>query len=228
MHRREFLLTTAVASLPLPVRAVPVGLQVGVARVDLTPPMSMKAALGGYGERMSKPAVGVHDRVWVKCVIISDGTKRLALVTADALGFPPPVRVVVMERLKSQNAPVDEVMLLPSHSHTSFDLFALHPKNVFRIPQIGLYQQEAFDHVVAKLTEVIIAAGRKLVPAKIGTGRITLPRWNRNRRGVGVTDPDFTLIRIDSVSPGGSGSLPPGGGGLGWGDGPVRTMRPPH
>src|SRR2546427_13251698 len=36
-------------------------LQGGVARVNITPPPEMKAILGGYGERMSKPAVGVHD-----------------------------------------------------------------------------------------------------------------------------------------------------------------------
>src|SRR3954454_15534654 len=101
MHRRDFLLTSAAASWCLAAGAELAGLHAGVACVDLTPPMSMKAALGGYGERMSKPAVGVHDRVWVKCVTLSDGVKRLALVTADALGFPPPVRVAVMEKLKS-------------------------------------------------------------------------------------------------------------------------------
>ncbi len=205
MHRRDFLLSSSAVAATLVGHAVRAGegntpLQAGIARVDLTPPISMKATLGGYGERMSKPAVGVHDRVWVKCVVLSDGTKRLALVTADTLGFPPPVRIALMEKLKSQNVKVDEVMLLPSHSHTSFDLFALHPKNIFRIPQIGLFQQEAFDHVVSKLAEVITKANEKLVPVKVGTGRITLPGWNRNRRGVVTSDPDFTLTRIDEAS----------------------------
>src|SRR4051794_13597153 len=121
MHRRDFLLTTAAAPLALAARAESSALRAGVARIDLTPGMSMKATLGGYGARMSKPAEGVHDRVWAKCVVLADDTKRLALVTADALGFPPPVRVAVLERLKSQNVTVDEVLLLPSHSHNSFD-----------------------------------------------------------------------------------------------------------
>ena len=30
----------------------------------------MKAALGGYGARMSKPAVGVHDAVWAKALVL--------------------------------------------------------------------------------------------------------------------------------------------------------------
>jgi hypothetical protein len=199
MHRREFLLTTTAASLATSTRASGTSLHAGVARVDLTPPLSMKVALGGYGARMSKPAEGVHDRVWAKCVVLGDGMKRIALVTADALGFPPPVRVAVLDKLKSQGVTLDEVMLLPSHSHTSFDLFALHPKNLFRIPQIGLFHQEAFDHVVGKLVEVIATASRQAMAVTVGTGHLTLPGWNRNRRGVGTSDPDFTLTRLDHV-----------------------------
>lgn len=174
-------------------------LTAAVARVDLTPPMSMKATLGGYGARMSKPAEGVHDRVWLKCVMLNDGARRLALVTADSLCFPYPVRQAVMAKLKENNVAVDDVMILPSHTHTSFDLFSLHPKNIYRIPQIGVYQKEAFDHVVAKLAEVITKANTNFKTVKVGTGRTTLPGWNRNRRGNKISDPDFTLTRIDDM-----------------------------
>jgi len=203
MHRRGFMITASTAASAYLLKAngaATANVIACVARVDLTPPMSMKATLGGYGARMSKPAEGVHDRVWLKCLVLSDGSKRLAIVTADALGFPPPVRAALLEKLKSQNTNLDEVLLLPSHSHNSFDIFALHPKNIYRIPQIGVFQQEAFDHVVARLTEVIIKANQQLVPVKIGTERMMLPGWNRNRRGVGISDPDFTLTRVDDVN----------------------------
>ena len=66
-------------------------LTAGTARVDITPPPEMKVALGGYGERMSRPAEGVHDRVFAKALVVSDpdGKRRYALLTADILGFPP-------------------------------------------------------------------------------------------------------------------------------------------
>src|SRR2546427_376660 len=69
--------------------AGPPSVEAGVARVNLTPPLEMKAALGGYGERMSKPAVGVHDAVWAKALVLTQGGRKFALVTADVLGFPP-------------------------------------------------------------------------------------------------------------------------------------------
>jgi hypothetical protein len=64
-------------------------LMAGVARVDLTPPLELKATLGGYGERMSQPATGVHDRVWAKALVLHAADRRFAIVTADVLAFPP-------------------------------------------------------------------------------------------------------------------------------------------
>lgn len=203
MHRRSFLaaastLTASLLAYPES-KAAEGTLSAGVARVDLTPPLKMKATLGGYGARMSKPAEGVHDRVWLKCVMLNDSFRRLAIVTADSLCFPYPVRQAVMEQLKQKNVTVDDVLILPSHSHNSFDLFALHPKNIYRIPQIGVFQQEAFDHVVTRLVEVITRANQNFVPVKVGTARSTLPGWNRNRRGLNISDPDFTLTRIETL-----------------------------
>src|SRR3954452_10515109 len=53
--------------------AIAAELRAGVARVDLTPPLQMRAPLGGYGARMNRPAVGVHDRIFAKALLVSDG-----------------------------------------------------------------------------------------------------------------------------------------------------------
>src|SRR3954464_12396221 len=97
-------------------------LRAGVARVDLTPPLSMKAPLGGYGARMNRPAEGVHDRIFAKALVVSDGSRKFALVTADMLGFAPPFKPSIIERLSGQGWSAEQVMLLPSHSHTSLDM----------------------------------------------------------------------------------------------------------
>ena len=85
-----------------PCRATAVELRAGVARVDLTPPLGMKAPLGGYGERMNRPAEGVHDRIFAKALVVSDGTRKFALVTADLLGFAPAFKPAVVERSHDQ------------------------------------------------------------------------------------------------------------------------------
>ena len=112
-------------------------LQAGVARVNLTPPLEMKAALGGYGARQSKPALGVHDSVWAAALVLASGDRKFVLVTADVLAFPPQFKAAVMQGLSSEGWGADQVMLLPSHTHTSIDMMALHPGNVFGNRQLG-------------------------------------------------------------------------------------------
>lgn len=179
--------------------ADPATLRGGAARVNLTPPLEMKVALGGYGARMSKPAVGVHDAVWAKALVLAQDDRRFALVTADVLAFPPLFKAAVVERLSAEGWSAHQIMLLPSHTHTSFDMMALHPANQFSIPQIGLFQSAAFAHVADKLATAIREAGRTLTPVVAGTLTVAVPERNRNRRGLASRDPDLTVTRVDAT-----------------------------
>ncbi len=176
-------------------------IQVGMARIDITPPIDMKATLGGYGERMSRPASGVHDRLFAKALVVNSADKKFALVTLDALGLPPAVKPAVLEKLAGDGWKEEEILLLPSHSHTSIEMNAINPKNVFPIPNLGIYQPALFDLVVGKLVEVIRAAGSQRVDARIGTGSVLLDgEWKRNRRdGNSFIDPTLTVTRIDTL-----------------------------
>ena len=192
------LAAALVVAYVAPTRAVE--LAAGVATVDLTPPAEMKAALGGYGARLSRPAEGVHDRIYAKALVISDGERTFAIVTADILAFPPPVKPAVVIRLEQAGVSCDQLILLPSHSHTSIDMSAINPGNVFAIPQIGVYQPELYELVVNRLVDVVRRAATKLQPVTVGTSCLDLKGWNRNRREEGgPTDATLTVTRIDSA-----------------------------
>jgi len=180
--------------------AVAIELRAGVARVDLTPPVSMKAPLGGYGARMNRLADGVHDRIFAKALVVSDGSRKFVLVTADMLGFAPPFKPSIIERLAAQGWSPEQVMLLPSHSHTSVDMNALNPRNVFKIPQIGIHDPAIYEFMLKKFVDVIQRAEQHLQPVVIGTTSRQIPGWNRNRRERGgVTDDELTVTRIDDA-----------------------------
>ncbi len=174
-------------------------LKAGVARVDLTPPLELKSSLGGYGERMNGPAEGVHDRIFAKALVVSDGGKKFAVVTVDIVGFPPPVKPALAERLADVGWTQEQILLLPSHSHTSIEMNAINPANTFDVPQIGIYNPRVFDFVMERLVQVVRDAERELVPVSIGTSSIAIDGWNRNRRGGAETDRELTLTRIDTV-----------------------------
>ena len=174
-------------------------LNAGAARANLTPPLEMKAALGGYGARLSKPAIGVHDQVWAKALVLTRGEQRFALVTADVLAFPPQFKAAVMTRLAAEGWSADQVMLLPSHTHTSFDMMALHPGNTFGIPQVGVFHKELFEHTANQLARAIHEAGQKPRPVLAGSTTVSVPDRNRNRRHGGTThDMDLTVTRVDT------------------------------
>lgn len=197
MRWRSMLVLLIVMQLPYP-DAFASDLAAGVARIDLTPPMEMGATLGGYGARMSRPAEGVHDRVFAKALVLSNDTGRFALVTADVLGFPPPVKRAVLEQLSTGGWSDAQVMLLPSHSHTSIDMMQIHPGNVLPIPQLGLYRADVYEWTVKNLVQVIRNASRNQVPIAVGTEAVVLPGWNANRRRAGgAVDNRLTVTRID-------------------------------
>jgi hypothetical protein len=171
----------------------------GVARVNLTPPMQMKAALGGYGARMSKPATGEHDAIWAKALVLAQDGRKFVLVTADVLAFPPGFKAAVMERLGTNGWSANQVMLLASHSHTSLDMMALHPGNEFGIPQAGIFQKELLEYTADRLANVIRDADKDLVPIVAGSATIQVPDRNRNRRHGGpIHDTALTVTRVDT------------------------------
>lgn len=175
-------------------------LKAGVARIDLTPPLEMKSPLGGYGERMNRPAEGIHDRIMAKALVLFDGKTKFAIVTADMLGFSPPIKADILAQLKGDGWKEDQVILLASHSHTSIEMNAINPKNVFKIPQIGIHDQKLYEFTVTKFVTLIREAEKNPVPVKIGTSRIQLDDWNRNRSvRNGPIDNDLTITRVDQL-----------------------------
>ncbi|MFH1922368.1 MAG: hypothetical protein ABIP48_21100 [Planctomycetota bacterium] len=80
----------------LPDPAGAAALEAGVARVELTPPEELGAALGGYGERMSKPAEGVHDRVFAKALVISDEEYRQGGYEASVSFYGPSLGATIL------------------------------------------------------------------------------------------------------------------------------------
>ncbi|MGD9722060.1 MAG: neutral/alkaline non-lysosomal ceramidase N-terminal domain-containing protein [Pirellulales bacterium] len=173
-------------------------LKAGVARVDVTPPLELNAPLGGYGERMNRPAEGVHDRIFAKALVISDGQRKFALLTVDIVGFPPTLKPELVERL-SGDWSAGQMMLLATHSHTSIEMNAINPRNTFQVPQLGIYNARVHEFVLDRLLNVVREAEKQLVDVSIGTTTVEIPGWNRNRRGGSVTDNDLTVTRIDTT-----------------------------
>ena len=197
MQSKIHIISMALMIIVVNVTADTNQIEANVARVDLTPPLNMKFALGGYGARMNKPAEGIHDRIWVKALVLSGGDKKFALVTLDILALPPNIKPQVLDKLKGSYWNDANILLLPSHTHTSLDMSALNDKNTLNNPYIGIYQPALKEFVINAIVNVIKQADSNLQSVQIGTGISKVISMNRNRRDESATDTDLTVSRID-------------------------------
>ncbi|MFC2123371.1 neutral/alkaline non-lysosomal ceramidase N-terminal domain-containing protein [Bacteroidota bacterium] len=171
-----------------------------VAIINLTPPIEMGYTLGGYGARMSKPAEGVHDNIMAKALVLDDGIVKYAIITMDILGLPPNVKPQVINKLNNREWTEENILFLPSHSHTSLEMFALNDKNIFNMAPIGIYQPQLLDYVVESLAGLIISADQNLQSVKVNTLSKQIAGLNRNRRGSQYVDNELTVTRIDLLN----------------------------
>ena len=172
-------------------------LTANVSSIDITPPVEIQYALGGYGERMNKPAEGIHDRIWAKALVLKDEEKKYALVTLDILGLPANVKTDLLKRVAGKGWTKENIMLLPSHSHGSLEMAALNSKNLLNSPQIGIFHPELLDFILNKLEKLLSDADQKHQPVKIGTHSKEIEGLNRNRRRQPFIDKELIVTRID-------------------------------
>ena len=61
-------------------------LEVGVATIDITPPLGMP--MRGYASR-KELSNGIWDPLYAKSIVLDDGNKRVSFVVLDLIGPPP-------------------------------------------------------------------------------------------------------------------------------------------
>ncbi len=172
-------------------------LTANVSAIDITPPLEMKYTLGGYGERMNNPAEGIHDRIWAKALAFKKGDKKYAIVTLDVLGLPSNVKKDLIKQISGLGWSIENVMLLPSHSHGSLEMAALNSKNLLNSPQIGIFQPELLEFILDKLEALIKETDQNYQPVKVGTKSKKIDGLNRNRRKDADVDNELIVTRVD-------------------------------
>jgi len=157
----------------------------------------MKYTLGGYGERMNKPAEAIYDHIWAKALALKKGDHKYVLITLDILGLPSNVKSDLVKRVSGLGWSMENIMLLPSHSHGSLEMAALNSKNLLNNPNLGIFQPELLAFLLDKLETLVREADRNYQSVKIGTESQILEGLNRNRRKDPDVDKELTVTRVD-------------------------------
>src|SRR5262245_5905076 len=147
-------------------------LRAGAARVDITPPVDAALPMAGYGGR-TQGFKGIHDRIYVRAIVLDDGTTQAAIVSWESLFVPDTVWTSTSKRIADESGIRPEFLLLSAvHDHGAPTLAPNEPT-----PQQVAYRTTVEDAAA----EAVRRAKAQLQPARFGIG-ISRAYVNVNRR----------------------------------------------
>jgi hypothetical protein len=165
-------------------------LSVGFGECDVTPAVGGKTPvyIAGYGH--NRPATKVHDPIMARAVVLSDGAKKIALVSVDVVGLFLPAVEDVRSKLKG----FDYVLVSSTHNHEGPDTLGLWGKTPFESGVDPAYLKTVIDGAA----KAVQAADKKLAPAVAKIGSAHGPELIRDGRLPELKHDDMVAIRFDA------------------------------
>lgn len=174
-------------------------IRAGVARRDITP--REPVPMWGYGARHDSLSQGTLDPLFADALVLEVGGTKLALVGLD-LGRSPSEASLqrIRQRIKAE-AGIEHSFLAGSHTHHGpvLELTNEAGKGQGRFDAALRYYQEMEEGI----TQAILEADRRRVPARLAAGSIELADFNRNRHSKldpKPSDRQLGLLRVDRAS----------------------------
>lgn len=159
-------------------------LQIGIAEIDITPPVGYRMD-GYFYERLN---TGQQDPLRAKALVLQQGSTRAALVVCDLLGMPRSMSSEVRALASARTGiPAANIAITATHTHTG-PLFAGERARLFSeqaAAKLGTDPLAAVKYPETlrdKLVEVIAAANTRVSPAALEFVYAEEDRVSFNRR----------------------------------------------
>ena len=140
-------------------------LQVGAARVDITPAPDAALPMSGYAGR-TQGFQRIHDHIYVRAIVLSDGSSQAALVAWELIGVPNHVWEELSQRIAKELAiPADHLLLAAVHDHSApspAGMYGRTPPSPATVAYTTKLENDAF--------EAVRQAKANLQPAQFGFG----------------------------------------------------------
>ena len=183
-------------------------LRAGAARVDITPAPDAALPMAGYASR-TQGFKAIHDHVYVRAIVLDDGTTQLAIVAWESLFVPDAVWSETSQRISRDLGIRPENLILAAvHDHGAPTLAGGSPFGSAPDPANTVaYTKSVEDNTV----EAVRRAKQQLQPARFGIGsgaaylnvnrRELTPRgWWLGHNEDGPSDKTVTVLRFEDLS----------------------------
>ncbi|MCS6775808.1 MAG: neutral/alkaline non-lysosomal ceramidase N-terminal domain-containing protein [Chloroherpetonaceae bacterium] len=180
----------AIASFLVPGVCAVAELRAAAGKVDITP--TRPAYLAGYAA--NRRSIGVHDRLWAKCLVLEWQGTRIAFVACDLLGVPR----YQAEKIRAQVKSVlpERLYIAATHVHSGPDTLGQWGPDL-RTSGVDPEWMATFRNQVVQLVEETAA---RLEPAVLKLASTTeVPRISRNARVPQILDRELGVLQVLSV-----------------------------
>jgi len=151
----------------------------GAATSNITPPLG-ESIIGGW---QPYPAKHIHDELLARCLVLDDGSEKIAIVICDILGLPRELIDSAKDRITAAtDIPASHILVAATHTHSATT--ARGAKGVMWQDELTEYQ----SFLAVRIADGVQRAANQLEPAVIGWGSAAEPTEVFNRRWE-VTDP---------------------------------------
>lgn len=174
-------------------------LYAGISECNITPPLGVW--MSGYAVR-SSGATSVHDYLYARALVLDNGARRVVVVAADIIAFPPMCVARIREGIATQ-------------LHTTPDAIMLHASHTHGGPNLGIYRcmgepdrayRDVFERMVIgaavmaaqRLQPVHLSYGES--PAQIGVNRRQALPFHRVQLGADYAGPVAPAVQTLCVN----------------------------
>ncbi|MEM2792193.1 MAG: neutral/alkaline non-lysosomal ceramidase N-terminal domain-containing protein [Candidatus Bathyarchaeia archaeon] len=172
------------------------GFLAGFSKEDITPSLDKKVFLAGFGR--NRIAEGIHDRLWARCLSLSDGKTTVVLVSLDLIGLFYEPYVLKLRREFENTA----LIIASTHNHNGPDTLGLWGPDIFTS---GL-NPDYMNLLINKICLCISRALGSMKPVRLSVSadaREELMNMQGDGRPPIVKDPTLNILRaVDSTGEG--------------------------
>jgi len=178
---------------------------VGAARVDVTPPVDAALPMSGYSGR-KKGFQKIHDHIYARAIVLSDGTHEAAILAWELIGMPEGVWHELSQRIsKELGIPADHLILAAEHVHSAPTVAGAYTKGT---PATIAYTKKLEDAAFNAVKQ----AKANLQPARFGFGtgksyvntnrreRFPDGHWNLGYNPECPSDKTLVVLKFESLS----------------------------
>lgn len=177
----------------------------GAATANITPELG-NDIVGGF---LPFPSIHIHDELHARCLVLDDGTTKLALIVCDLLGVHRSLSLEARKLIETETGiPSTHILISGTHTHSATNAHSTDPRAYSSDMELTPYQR----FVARRIADGVRRAHNLLRPAEIAFGTVDVPEHVHNRRwfmkdGTAPPNPFGKIDKVKMNPPSGSPNL---------------------